>query len=300
MGSTDRRSPPRLGSLPAWAKVWTPGRGQGSAPQQGSSASVTAAAPDTEREMQGLERRLLAIRARLDALGSELFEFWSTRGPDWEHGGVHGHHDRRGVPSPNASKSLVQQARHLWAFSTWYARREPTPAVRALADCVYRFLIERFLDADGELFHRVSRDGKVSEVRPDRPDQLFTAFAGTDFWLIDLGMAFLHWPDQRWIGREKRRTRTCNMLESWNPMPSPGAYLRVVTWVDEETNGIVRAEAYDFRNRLLKEFSPGSFARVGSRYELRDMEIRNVQTDSRTQLQFNVEEPDKLSLKHLP
>jgi hypothetical protein len=150
------------------------------------------------------------------------------------------------------------------------------------------------------VLHRVSRDGKLSEVRPERPDQLFTAFAGTDFWLIDLGMAFLHWPDQRWIGREKRRTRSCNMLESWNPMPSPGAYSRVVTWVDEETYGIVRAEAYDFRNRLLKEFSPGSFARVGSRYELRDMEIRNVQTDARTILQFNVEDPDKLSLKHLP
>lgn len=139
---------------------------------------MTAAAPDTEREMQGLERRLLAIRARLDALGSELFEFWSTRGPDWEHGGVHGHHDRRGVPSPSASKSLVQQARHLWAFATWYARREPTPAVRALADCVYRFLIERFLDADGELFHRVSRDGRrVLEPKKQLYAQSFAIFS---------------------------------------------------------------------------------------------------------------------------
>lgn len=150
------------------------------------------------------------------------------------------------------------------------------------------------------ILHRTAGDGNIAESRPERPDELFTAFAGTDFWFVDLGMVFLHWPDQRWKGRETRRTRTCNVLESRNPLPAPGAYRRVVTWIDEETGGIVRAEAYDAQDRLLKEFSPGSFTRVGSRYELRDMEIRNDQTDSRTVLQFEVEDPDKLGVKHLP
>lgn len=150
------------------------------------------------------------------------------------------------------------------------------------------------------ILHRAAGDGNVAEIRPQRPDEMFTAFAGTDFWFIDLGMVFLHWPDQRFKGRETRRTRACNVLESWNPAPAPGAYRRVLTWIDEETGGIVRAEAYDANNRLLKEFSPGSFARVGSRYELRDMEIRNDQTDSRTTLQFDIEDPDKLGVPHLP
>lgn len=150
------------------------------------------------------------------------------------------------------------------------------------------------------ILHRTAGDGNIAESRPERPDELFTAFAGTDFWFVDLGMVFLHWPEQRWKGRETRRTRSCNVLESRNPLPAPGSYRRVVTWIDEETGGIVRAEAYDAQNRLLKEFSPGSFARVGSRYELRDMEIRNDQTDSRTTLQFEVEDPDKLGVKHLP
>lgn len=150
------------------------------------------------------------------------------------------------------------------------------------------------------VLHRSTGDGNVSEVRPQRPDEMFTAFAGTDFWFIDLGMVFLHWPEQRWIGRETRRTRSCNMLESVNPQPVAGTYRRVVTWVDEETGGIVRAEAYDLQNRLLKEFSPGSFARVGSRYELRDMEIRNEQTDSRTTLVFEVDDPARLGVTHLP
>ncbi len=150
------------------------------------------------------------------------------------------------------------------------------------------------------ILHRSVGDGNIAETRPQRPDELFTAFAGTDFWFVDLGMVFLHWPDQRWMGRETRRTRLCNVLESRNPFPLPGSYQRVVTWIDEETGGIVRAEAFDTNNRLVKEFSPGSFARVGARYELRDMEIRNTSTDSRTQLQFDLVDPEKLGMKHLP
>ncbi len=150
------------------------------------------------------------------------------------------------------------------------------------------------------VLHRAAGDGNVTESRPQRPDEMFLPFAGTDFWFVDLGMTFLHWPEQRWLGKETRRTRSCNMLESRNPQPVPGSYQRVVTWVDEESGGIVRAEAYDARNKLLKEFSPGSFARVGNRYELRDMEIRNEQADSRTTLQFEIEDPDKLGVKHLP
>jgi hypothetical protein len=150
------------------------------------------------------------------------------------------------------------------------------------------------------ILHRTTPQGQVAEIRPQRPDELSTAFAGTDFWLIDLGMAFLHWPEQRLKGQEKRRTRSCYVLESIHPEPTPGTDRRVVTWVDEETLGIVRAEAYDSRNRLLKEFSPGKFARVGNRYELKDMEIINTQTDSRTTLQFEVEDPKKLGVTYLP
>jgi hypothetical protein len=180
------------------------------------------------------------------------------------------------------------------AWQTTYRARFPDGRRESLA------VITPWEGVPEFVLQRTSTDGKVAELRPERPDQLYAAFAGTDFWIMDLGLAFLHWPDQRWIGRESRRTRTCDMLESLNPAPAPGAYRRVVTWVDEETGGIVRAEAYDARNRLLKEFSPGSFVRVGSRYELRDMEIRNEQTDSRTTLLFEVPEPEKLGVKHLP
>ena len=108
------------------------------------------------------------------------------------------------------------------------------------------------------------------------------AFAGSDFWAVDLGLEFLCWPGQRLLKREMRRSRMCNVLESANPTPAPDGYSRVVSWIDTETGGLVRAEAYDVHNKLLKEFEPKEFKKVKGRWELRQMRIRNVQTGSQT------------------
>lgn len=119
-------------------------------------------------------------------------------------------------------------------------------------------------------------------------NQTMVPFAGSDFWICDLGLEFFQWPDQKIIGHETRRTRACAVLESTNPDPAPGAYSRVVSWIDNETHGIVHAEAYDAAGKLLKEFDPKSFKKVNGHLELQDMEIRNVQTHSRTWMKFSL------------
>jgi mannobiose 2-epimerase len=124
------------------------------------------------------EDRLGTIKVRLDALGVGLMDFWKAHGLDAEYGGIHGFHDRRGIPAPNADKGLIQQARHLWSFSTWYARREPTLEIKATADNIYEFLIAHFLDRDGEFFYKVSRDGrKVVEPKKQLYAESFAIFA---------------------------------------------------------------------------------------------------------------------------
>lgn len=117
---------------------------------------------------------------------------------------------------------------------------------------------------------------------------LMSPFAGSDFWIADLGLEFFHWPEQKVLKHETRRTRDCTVLESTNPNPSPGAYLRVVSWIDNESHGIVHAEAYDTNNKLLKVFDPKSFKKVNGQWELQDMEIRNAQTGSRTRIKFDL------------
>ena len=115
-----------------------------------------------------------------------------------------------------------------------------------------------------------------------------TPFANSDFWICDLGLEFFHWPEQKIIKKEFARGRGCMVLESTNPNPSPNGYSRVDCWIDEETLGIVQAKAYDAGGKLLKEFEPKSFKKVNGQWELQDMEIRNVQTGSRSQIKFDL------------
>ena len=115
-----------------------------------------------------------------------------------------------------------------------------------------------------------------------------SAFANSDFWIADLGLEFFHWPEQKILKKENRRSRACNVLESTNPNPSTNGYSRVVSWIDEESGGIVHAEAYDAQNKLLKEFDPKTFKKVNGQWELQEMEIRNVQTGSRSRIEFDL------------
>ena len=123
-----------------------------------------------------------------------------------------------------------------------------------------------------------------------KPDQLFNSFAGSDFWLCDLGLEFFHWPQQKLLKTELRKSRECKVLESINPQPGTNSYSRVVSWIDVESDGIIHAEAYDAQNKLLKEFDTKKFKKVKSEWQLEEMEIRNVQTDSRSQIEFNLDQ----------
>ncbi|MGH7942082.1 MAG: outer membrane lipoprotein-sorting protein [Limisphaerales bacterium] len=116
--------------------------------------------------------------------------------------------------------------------------------------------------------------------------QIMAPFAGSDFWIADLGLEFFHWPVQKVIGHQTRRTRACAILESENPNPSEG-YSRVDSWIDNETLGIIHAEAYNSDGKLLKVFDPKRLKKVNGQWELEDIEIRNVQTHSRTWILFN-------------
>jgi len=120
--------------------------------------------------------------------------------------------------------------------------------------------------------------------------KIMTPFAGSDFWIADLGLEFFHWPQQKILPHTTnlKRGRSYTLLESTNPDPSTNGYSRVLSWIDKESGGILEAEAYDFNGKLLKNFAPKSFKKVNGQWELQEMEIRNVQTGSRTRLEFDL------------
>ena len=119
--------------------------------------------------------------------------------------------------------------------------------------------------------------------------QTMTPFAGSDFWLADLGLEFFHWPAQRLWKREMRRGKACQVLESRRPETETGGYARVISWIHTESGAVVQAEAYDDRGNLLKEFRPMAVEKVNGAWQLKEMEIENMQTGSRTTLVFDLQ-----------
>jgi hypothetical protein len=111
---------------------------------------------------------------------------------------------------------------------------------------------------------------------------------GSDFWLSDLGFEFYHWPNLDRLKGEMRRGRPCFVLECVNPHPPTGGYGRVKVWIEKESGAPLQAETYGVDGKIMKEFELGSVRKVNDRYELKDMEILNRQTGSRTHLLFDL------------
>ena len=122
------------------------------------------------------------------------------------------------------------------------------------------------------------------------PDQTMIPFAGSDFWVADLGLEFLRWPHQRLLERNAiSHHKACRKLESVCPAPVPGGYARVVSWIMiESPHGIVHADAYDARDEILKRFDPANVEKIQGEYQLEEIEMRNRQTGSQTWIKFNL------------
>lgn len=142
--------------------------------------------------------------------------------------------------------------------------------------------------------HSVDRPNRYHLLQNGKPTELdgnaaAIPFANSDFWIADFGMEFLSWPEQKILKKEFHNQCPTALLESINPHPIAGGYSRVVSRVNEENAGIMEARAFDLANRQLKEFSVKDLKKVKGQWQVETMEMLNVQTDSRTRLEFDLE-----------
>jgi hypothetical protein len=135
----------------------------------------------------------------------------------------------------------------------------------------------------------VDRDS-VPETKPIDLAAAAISFAGSDFWLTDLGLQFFFWPDQKKYPGEMRLGRPCFVLESRDPN-GHGGLVRIKSWIDKETGGLLIAEGYNSKNELIKEFnlSGSSFKKVNGKWKLEEMKIRSPKEKSQTLLKFHLE-----------
>jgi hypothetical protein len=172
----------------------------------------------------------------------------------------------------------------IWSIATAstsvYEAKDPGPPSREIKLTVIK--------SDGQPNRYLLSEG-AGPAKTLTENETMVPFAGSDFWVADLGLEFLHWPEQRLVKKEMRRSRFCDILESMNPKPAPEGYSRVISWVEHEPpHGIVHADAYDARGELVKKFDPTEFQKLEGEYQLQEMEIRNRKTGSRTWIAFDL------------
>jgi mannobiose 2-epimerase len=103
---------------------------------------------------------LTDVRARLASLDSDTASWWLTHGVDATNGGFYGTLNAQGSATTPRDKGLIQQARHLWTFSTYYERRGSLAAAKAAADSTYEFIVSHMRDAsDAEFYFKVDETG---------------------------------------------------------------------------------------------------------------------------------------------
>lgn len=110
------------------------------------------------------------------------------------------------------------------------------------------------------------------------------AIAKSDFLLHELGMEFLHWPEQRVSGRELSNGRWCQVLESVSKKPEGPASVR--SWIDEKLGVVLSAEVYDARKVRLKHFSITQFREQADRWTCSVSMVDDVR-GTKTELAFD-------------
>jgi hypothetical protein len=139
------------------------------------------------------------------------------------------------------------------------------------------------------LYARATQPGTPpGKPEPVPPAEAGTPLAGSDFSLADLGLEFLHWPQQQRLPSETRLGQACYVLDSRNP--GGREFVRVKSDIDQDTGGLLVATAYDASGKVVKEFSlhGSSFKKVNGHWRLEKMEIRNRKMNSRTELKFDI------------
>lgn len=126
------------------------------------------------------------------------------------------------------------------------------------------------------------------EPRKLTPAERAAPFLGGDFGYEDLELAFLRWPNQKFVRESRRLGFDCWVIEGTPAAGTPSQYQRVLMWVDKKYMAVVIAEAYDAKNKLLKNFEVRSVRKLDDKghYIVGQIALENVQKKSRTVLRI--------------
>ena len=99
-----------------------------------------------------------------------------------------------------------------------------------------------------------------------------TGVRGTDMTYDDLSMRYLFWPKKTKIGEERIKTRSCYVVDLYNPQKL-GEYYLVRIFVDKESGGLMRLNCFDWNGKKIKECYVTEAMKVEGRTLLKTMEV---------------------------
>jgi hypothetical protein len=175
---------------------------------------------------------------------------------------------------------------------SWKVIYETRPTTNSAAE---KFITVHSLAGPNKYFYSraPTPNAPLPDPKPLTANEAAIPLAGSDFWLSELGFDFLHWPFQKKLPGQMRLGQPCYVLESINP--DAQTVVRVKSFIDKESGGILIAEAYDRNKKLVKEFSLGgsSFKKINGQWQLKKMKIGSPKNDSETVLEFDLPEEVK-------
>jgi Outer membrane lipoprotein-sorting protein len=122
-----------------------------------------------------------------------------------------------------------------------------------------------------------------------------TGIRGTDMTYDDISMRYLYWPKKVKIGEETLKTRRCYVVDLYNPQKL-GEYYLVRIFVDKESGGLMRLNAYDWNGKLIKTCAVTAGMKVDGVTLMKTMEvIRYVPGTSKAagETTFELKKPQK-------
>ncbi len=111
------------------------------------------------------------------------------------------------------------------------------------------------------LRERHGKQGDWDKVPAAKHGQLLR---GTGVNYLDISLAYLYWPNPVFLEEDVVAERVTWKLRVTNP-DKAGPYSRLDLWVDQQTVGLMRMQAYDHQGRLVKKMEVKEVQRVKDR-----------------------------------
>jgi hypothetical protein len=122
------------------------------------------------------------------------------------------------------------------------------------------------------------KDSKISEGPKGGAERVSGAHfsdlvRGSDISYEDLSLRFLYWQRAQLEGEQTMLLRRCWVVNVEPPAGSDSQYSKVGLWIDQESGGLLQAEAYDRAGKFSRRFKVISGQKIGGAWYLKQMRI---------------------------